>query len=52
MPPGRAEGPGGVLVAGSEATPVPDANAYDRVAVTIADPDGRRVVLIAEGWPS
>jgi catechol 2,3-dioxygenase-like lactoylglutathione lyase family enzyme len=32
--------------------PVPSANPYwDRVGVTITDPDGFRVVLVAAGWP-
>jgi catechol 2,3-dioxygenase-like lactoylglutathione lyase family enzyme len=31
---------------------VPSANPFwDRVGVTIADPDGFRVVLVAAGWP-
>jgi catechol 2,3-dioxygenase-like lactoylglutathione lyase family enzyme len=32
--------------------PVPSANPYwDRVGVTLADPDGFRVVLVAASWP-
>jgi catechol 2,3-dioxygenase-like lactoylglutathione lyase family enzyme len=32
---------------------VPSANPYwDRVAVTVADPDGFRVVLVPGSWPS
>jgi predicted lactoylglutathione lyase len=39
------------LVAQAGATPVPSANPYwDRVGVTIADPDGHRVVLVADSW--
>ncbi|MFG2043866.1 VOC family protein [Dactylosporangium sp. NPDC048998] len=39
------------LVARSGATPVPSANPYwDRVGVTVADPDGFRVVLVAGAW--
>lgn len=39
------------LVARSGAVPVPSANPYwDRVGVTIADPDGFRVVLVASHW--
>jgi len=34
-------------------TPVPSANPYwDRVGVTITDPDGFRIVLVAGSWPS
>jgi catechol 2,3-dioxygenase-like lactoylglutathione lyase family enzyme len=41
------------LVAQSGARPVPSANPYwDRVGVTIADPDGFRVVLVAGSWPA
>jgi catechol 2,3-dioxygenase-like lactoylglutathione lyase family enzyme len=40
------------LVAQAGAIPVPSANPYwDRVGVTIADPDGFRVVLVAGSWP-
>ncbi|MEV8514183.1 VOC family protein [Dactylosporangium sp. NPDC051484] len=39
------------LVARSGATPVASTNPYwDRVGVTIADPDGFRVVLVADAW--
>jgi catechol 2,3-dioxygenase-like lactoylglutathione lyase family enzyme len=39
------------LVARSGARPVPSANPYwDRCGVTVADPDGFRVVLVAEAW--
>jgi len=39
------------LVARAGATPVPSANPYwDRFGVTIADPDGHRVVLVADSW--
>jgi catechol 2,3-dioxygenase-like lactoylglutathione lyase family enzyme len=32
--------------------PVPSANPYwDRVGVTVTDPDGFRIVLVAAGWP-
>ena len=32
--------------------PVPSANPYwDRIGVTVQDPDGFRVVLVAEAWP-
>jgi catechol 2,3-dioxygenase-like lactoylglutathione lyase family enzyme len=35
-----------------DATSVPAANPYwDRVGVTILDPDGFRVVLVADTWP-
>jgi hypothetical protein len=35
----------------SGATPVPSANPYwDRHGVTIEDPDGFRVVLVASSW--
>lgn len=41
------------LVARSGATPVPSANPYwDRVGVTLTDPDGFRVVLVADRWPT
>jgi catechol 2,3-dioxygenase-like lactoylglutathione lyase family enzyme len=41
------------LVAQAGVAPIPSANPYwDRVAVTIADPDGFRVVLVAGSWPS
>jgi catechol 2,3-dioxygenase-like lactoylglutathione lyase family enzyme len=41
------------LVAQSGVSPVPSANPYwDRVGVTITDPDGFRVVLVAGSWPS
>ena len=41
------------LVARSGANPVRSANPYwDRVGVTITDPDGFRVVLVADNWPS
>lgn len=40
------------LVARAGAVPVPSANPYwDKVGVTIADPDGFRVVLVADSWP-
>jgi catechol 2,3-dioxygenase-like lactoylglutathione lyase family enzyme len=40
------------LVAQAAAAPVPSANPYwDRVGVTIVDPDGYRVVLVARSWP-
>jgi hypothetical protein len=40
------------LVERSGAAQVPSANPYwDRVGVTIADPDGFRVVLVAGDWP-
>jgi catechol 2,3-dioxygenase-like lactoylglutathione lyase family enzyme len=40
------------LLARSGTTPVASANPYwDRVGVTIVDPDGFRVVLVAESWP-
>ena len=40
------------LVAQSSASPVPSANPYwDRVGVTLSDPDGFRVVLVAGSWP-
>ena len=39
------------LLARSGTEPVPSANPYwDRVGVTIADPDGFRIVLAAETW--
>ena len=39
------------LVARSGSEPVPSANPYwDRVGVTIADPDGFRIVLVADTW--
>ena len=39
------------LVAQANASPVPSANPYwDRVGVTIADPDGFLVVLVASDW--
>ena len=39
------------LVARAGATPVPSANPYwDRAGVTIEDPDGFRVVLVAADW--
>src|SRR5258706_16173301 len=41
------------LVAQSGVSPVPSANPYwDRVGVTITDPDGFRVVLVGGSWPS
>jgi hypothetical protein len=41
------------LVAQAGVAPTPSANPYwDRVAVTITDPDGFRVVLVAGSWPS
>jgi catechol 2,3-dioxygenase-like lactoylglutathione lyase family enzyme len=41
------------LVARSLATVVPSLNPYwDRVGVTIVDPDGFRVVLVEQSWPS
>ncbi len=40
------------LLAQSGATAVASANPYwDRVAVTVVDPDGFRVVLVAGSWP-
>jgi catechol 2,3-dioxygenase-like lactoylglutathione lyase family enzyme len=40
------------LAARAGAEPVPSANPYwDRVGVTITDPDGFRVVLVAGSWP-
>jgi catechol 2,3-dioxygenase-like lactoylglutathione lyase family enzyme len=40
------------LVAQAGAHPVPSANPYwDGVGVTITDPDGFRVVLVAASWP-
>ena len=40
------------LVARSAAPIVPSANPYwDRVGVTVLDPDGFRVVLVASHWP-
>lgn len=39
------------LVAAAGVAPVPSANPYwDRVGVTITDPDGFRVVLVAGDW--
>ncbi|HEX5203744.1 VOC family protein [Paractinoplanes rhizophilus] len=39
------------LLARSGAEPVPSANPYwDRVGVTITDPDGFRIVLVADTW--
>lgn len=39
------------LVARSGVDPVPSVNPYwDRVGVTITDPDGFRVVLVADHW--
>ncbi|MGH4022071.1 MAG: VOC family protein [Pseudonocardiaceae bacterium] len=36
-----------------DVAPVPSANPYwDEVGVTITDPDGFRVVLVAGSWPS
>lgn len=41
------------LLSRSGATPIRSSNPYwDRVGVTIADPDGFRVVLVAEHWPT
>ncbi len=41
------------LVARSGVRPVPSANPYwDRVGVTLVDPDGFRVVLVADRWPA
>ena len=41
------------LLARSNATVVPSANPYwDRVGVTVVDPDGFRVVLVAGTWPT
>jgi catechol 2,3-dioxygenase-like lactoylglutathione lyase family enzyme len=41
------------LVASAGARPVPSQNPYwDSVGVTIEDPDGFRVVLVAGSWPS
>lgn len=43
----------GRLVAQAGARTVPSANPYwDRVGVTLIDPDGFRVVLVAGSWPS
>jgi catechol 2,3-dioxygenase-like lactoylglutathione lyase family enzyme len=40
------------LVAKAGAHAVPSANPYwDRVGVTVVDPDGFRVVLVAASWP-
>ena len=40
------------VVARCGASPVPSANPYwDRVGVTVTDPDGFRVVLVAGTWP-
>jgi catechol 2,3-dioxygenase-like lactoylglutathione lyase family enzyme len=40
------------LVAQADAQLVPSANPYwDRVGVTITDPDGFRIVLVAGNWP-
>jgi catechol 2,3-dioxygenase-like lactoylglutathione lyase family enzyme len=40
------------LVTSAGVSPVPSANPYwDRVGVTILDPDGFRVVLVAGTWP-
>jgi len=40
------------LVARSGASPVASANPYwDRVGVTITDPDGFRIVLVGSSWP-
>jgi len=40
------------IVAQAGAHPVPSANPYwDTVGVTITDPDGFRVVLVAGSWP-
>ncbi len=41
------------LLVHAGATVVPSANPYwDRVGVTIVDPDGFRVVLVDRSWPS
>jgi catechol 2,3-dioxygenase-like lactoylglutathione lyase family enzyme len=41
------------LVASTGARPVPSQNPYwDSAGVTIEDPDGFRVVLVAGSWPS
>jgi catechol 2,3-dioxygenase-like lactoylglutathione lyase family enzyme len=41
------------LVTRAQATVVPSLNPYwDRVGVTIVDPDGFRVVLVEQPWPS
>ena len=41
------------LVASASATVVPSLNPYwDGVGVTVTDPDGFRVVLVAGSWPS
>jgi hypothetical protein len=41
------------LLSRSGAAPIRSANPYwDRVGVTITDPDGFRVVLVAEHWPT
>jgi catechol 2,3-dioxygenase-like lactoylglutathione lyase family enzyme len=39
------------ILARSGGIPVPSANPYwDRVGVTVTDPDGFRVVLVADSW--
>jgi catechol 2,3-dioxygenase-like lactoylglutathione lyase family enzyme len=41
------------LVARSGVSPIPSTNPYwDSVGVTIADPDGFRIVLVADSWSS
>ena len=41
------------LVAQASVQPIPNTNPYwDRVGVTVTDPDGFRVVLVAASWPS
>lgn len=41
------------LVSRARATVVPSTNPYwDRIGVTILDPDGFRVVLVERSWPS
>lgn len=41
------------LVERARATVVPNANPYwVRVGITVVDPDGFRVVLVAQSWPS
>ena len=40
------------ILARAGTDPVPSANPYwDRVGVTVTDPDGFRVVLVAAAWP-
>jgi catechol 2,3-dioxygenase-like lactoylglutathione lyase family enzyme len=41
------------LVARAHATAVPSLNPYwDRVGVTVVDPDGFRIVLVGQSWPT